>query len=144
MKSWDPDIDPDPAATATGGDWSIAGAVLLLLTAIAHIAYGAVAISGIEALDDNVREIEADPRFGTLYLSLVGWGVLLTLAGLAELFAAWRLARRAPHARLAGLVVALPGLALSFFTLALFRGFAVVTAVILLLAMYVLSYRVPD
>jgi hypothetical protein len=118
--------------------------VLLGLTAAAQIIYGVLAIGGVEALEANVREIERDPRFGTLYLSLPAWGALLIVIGSAELTAAWRLSRRAPHARLACLAAALFGLAAAFFTLALFHLAALITVVLLLSAIYVLSYRVDD
>ncbi len=127
---------------ATGGQWVKTGAVLLLLAGITQVAYGAAAIGGIAALEDNVREIESDPRYGELYLSLAAWGLLLVMAAIGELFAAWRLARRARGARLAGLGAALLGLAVAFFTLALFHLAALVTVALLLAALYVLSYRV--
>lgn len=118
--------------------------MLLLLSAIAQIAYGVAAISGVEALQDNVREIESSPRVGDLYLSLTGWGVLLALVGTGGLAAAWSLARRAPAGRLLGLGAALFGLGVSFFTLALFRAAAFVTMGLSLAVLYLLSYRVSD
>jgi hypothetical protein len=136
------DGDAPGGPPAHGESWTTAGAVLLLLTAIAHIAYGAAAIGGLEALQDNVRDIESNPQFGKLYLGLSTWGVLLVLAGAAEFFAGARLARRRPNARLVSLAATLPGLALCFFTLALFHGAALVTLALLLAALYVLSYRV--
>lgn len=113
-----------------------------MLTAIAQLAYGAAAIGGDGALKANVQEIESNPNFGKLYLSLVGWGVLLTLAGVFEAYAAQALLRRTRHGRVLALCATLPGLLLAFFTLAIFKVAAVVTVVLLFATLYVLSYRV--
>jgi hypothetical protein len=126
------------------GPWTTAGTLLLLVSATTQLVYGAAAIAGVSALEDNVRKIESDPSFGKLYLSLAAWGVLLALVGAAELGAAWALARRRPYARLMGLGAALFGLGVAFFTLAIFHGAALITVGLLLLALYVLSYRVRD
>lgn len=128
----------------TGGPWTATGAGLLLLAAVAQIAYGVAAIGGYDPLEDNVRQIESRSQFGELYLSLGGWGVILVLVGIAELWAASSLARRRRHGRLAGLCAALFGLGVAFFTLALFRVAAIATMGILVAALYVLSYRVGD
>lgn len=121
-----------------------AAALLLVLAAAAHLIFGAAAIAGVEALEDNVRDIEASPGFGDLYLSLSGWGVVLGLVGLLELAAGVSLIRARPAGRLLGLTAALLGLGASFFTLALFRVPALGTVVLTLAALYVLSYRVHE
>lgn len=133
------DEGPDGPPAPSG---ATAAAVLLLLTATLQIAYGAAAIGGLGALEENVRDIESKPQYGELYLSLGVWGVLLVLAGLAQLAAGVSLARRGPSGRLPGLSATLPGLAVAIFTLALFEVAALVTLVLLIAALYVLSYRV--
>jgi hypothetical protein len=127
---------------SSDGRWTPLAAWLLALAAVAQVAYGLAAITGTAALEDNVRAIESNPDFGRLYLSLPAWGVLLALVGVGELAAAWALARRVPYGRLLGLGAALFGLALAFFTLAILHAAALVTLVLLLAALYVLSYRV--
>jgi hypothetical protein len=124
--------------------WKTAGALLLALSAIAQLAYGAAAIGGDDALQANIREIEANPQFGTLYFGLAAWGVILVIAGIAQALAGWALARRAPHGRLLGLGATLLGLGAAFFTLAIFHVAALITLVLLIAAMYVLSYRIRD
>jgi hypothetical protein len=116
--------------------------VLLGASAIFQVVYGVAAISGDAALKDNIRRIESDPHFGSLYLGLTAWGVVLALVGICELAAARSLWRGAPQARLLGLAAALFGLAAAFFTLAIFHFAALVTLVLLFAALYVLSYRV--
>jgi hypothetical protein len=117
---------------------------MLFLAAIAHVAYGIAAIDGIDVLKRNVDEIESNGKFGDLYLSLPWWGVLLTLVGLAEFAAAMSFSRRSPQARLYGLGASLVGLAISFFTLAIFHVAALITVALTGIALYLLSYRVDD
>jgi hypothetical protein len=138
---------PEPGASdpaAGGRRWTTVAAVLLGLSAVAQVAYGAAAIGGDASLEANVREIESAPHFGTLFLSLAGWGVILALVGACEFIAAWSLVSRAQHARLFALGAVLFGLAAAFFTLAIFHVAALVTLGLLVAALYVLSYRVAS
>src|SRR5436309_774326 len=117
--------NPEPDASdppAGGSRWTTVAAVLLGVSAVAQIAYGAAAIGGDASLEANVREIESAPHFGTLFLSLAGWGVILALVGVCEFLAAWSLVTRGPHARLLALGAVLFGLAAAFFTLAIFHA----------------------
>lgn len=134
---------PDPP-TDRGGAWRVAGTVLVGTAAALQLLYGIAALAGLQALQDNVDQIESDLRFGELYFDLGTWGVLLVLAGLLEAGATVALVRRKPSARLVALLVLLPGLVVAFFTLALFRVAALVCLAVLLAALYVLSYRVGD
>lgn len=121
-----------------------AAACLLALVAATQALYGVMAVAGAGALERNVRRIEANPDFGTLYFSLPVWGVLLILIAAAELAAAVVLARRVPYARLYALGATLLGLAIAFFTIALFRGAALLPLALLFVVLYALSYRVSD
>lgn len=136
--------DGDAPAGPSGGSWVTAGAVLLVLAAVTQLVYGIAALTAFGPLEDNVRDIESNPNFGDLYLSLGGWGVLLLVVAVAELGAALSLARRRHHARVLGLGASIIGLGVAFFTLALFHLAALISLAILFCAMYVLSYRVGD
>jgi hypothetical protein len=138
------DRDAPDGPPVGGGGWTTAGVVLLVLAAVAQVVSGVAAIAGVDALKDNVREIESNPQFGKLYLSLGAWGVLLLLVAGAELLAALSLVRRTPNARLLCLGITLPGLAVSFFTLALLRVASAVMLALLFAALYVFSYRVDS
>lgn len=135
-------VPADDDAPPHDGAWVTIGAALLGLGAATQVAAGVAAIAGLQAIQNHIDEIESDPRFGHLYLSLPVWGVLLLLVGGLQLGGALRLQRG--KGRLAGLAAVLPGLVLAFFTLALLREAAVVTIVLLVAALYVLSYRVDD
>ena len=120
---------------------TVAG-LLLGASAVAQFVYGVLAISGEATLKANVSEIESNPHFGTLYLGLTGWGVILALVGISELVAARSLVRRNPSARLLGLGASLFGLAVAFFTLAIFHAAALITLFPLFATLWILSYRV--
>jgi hypothetical protein len=136
--------DRDAPGSASGEGWTTVAVALVAIVGVAQIAYGAAAIGGLGALEDNLREIEANVQFGHAYLSLGAWGVLLVVCGLAELGAALAFRRGRPHARLFGLCATLIGMVLAFFTLAIFRVAALITLAFLFAALYVLSYRVSD
>ena len=136
------DGDAPGGRPATGGRWTTASAVLLLLAAMVQIGAGVAAISGVGTLRDNVRQIESDPHFGDLYLSLQVWGVLLVLVGIGGAVAARSLAHRGRNARVLGLAAALLGLAIGLLTLAIFRAAALAPVALAFAALYVLSYRV--
>lgn len=136
MALGDPTVNPDGTRF---------GATLLVASGFAQLVFGFAAVGGLEALERNVRRIEATPQVGgKMYLGLSAWGVMLLLFGAGEIVAGLRLARRRPSARLIALAAAMFGLAIAFFTLAFFRVAAVVTIVLLLLTIYVLSYHVKD
>lgn len=137
-------VPPQRDAPEHGRGWTIIGVVLLVVSAVTQIAYGAAAIGGLQVLQDNVEEIESQPQFGKLYLGLGTWGVLLVLAGLGQAVAAQALARGRRSARLGALLAVLPGMVAAVFTLALFRGAALVSLALLVSTLYVLSYRVSD
>lgn len=120
------------------------GVALLTLCGALQVLYGAAAVLGLEALKESVEEIESNPNYGKLYFSLVMWGVLLLLAGAACLWSARLLRRDSPYARLAGLSAALVGLGLGFFTLAIFHEASLISVVVLLITLYVLSYRLEE
>ena len=125
---------------ATG--WGLAATAAMVLAAALLTSVGLAALTGASAFESNVREIESNEDFGDLYLSLAGWGGVALIAGLAELVAAvayW--ARPGPGGRLAALVVAYFGLPVAFFTLPLFRLWSVAIAALLLVAIWILSYR---
>jgi hypothetical protein len=138
----EPDATDPAAGGASTGRWTTVAAVLLGVPAVAQIAYGAAAIAGDASLQANIHQIESNPQFGTLFLSLTGWGVVLALVGAFGFVAAWSLKSRASHARLFALGAVLFGLAAAFFTLAIFHAAALVTLGFQFAALYVLSYRV--
>lgn len=121
-----------------------AGVALLVLAGALQVLYGTAAVTGFSGLEESVREIESNPTYGKLYLSLTGWGVLLLLVGLATLRSAGGLRRGVPNARMYGLCSALVGLGLAFFTLAIFHEASLISIVVLLVTTYVLSYLVND
>ena len=126
-------VNPTSTALVAAGLLAAAGVVDLVL--------GLAAIAGAERLETNVREIETAEGIGELYFSLGAWGVILTALGLGALAAGWRLLFGGPHARLAALIAAYFALAGAFFGLAIFRWPAVAIIVLLLAALYVLTYR---
>lgn len=114
---------------------------LVVLSGLAHVGLGIAAITGAERLEANVFEIESNPNFGQLYLSLAAWGAIAAALGLGELAAASAMWRRSQNARLLCLVAAYAGLGGAFFSLAIFRWASLATIVLLLIAIFVLSYR---
>lgn len=117
---------------------------LLAVGGLTQAVFGIAAIGGLRALEDNVQEIESNPNFGHLYLGLTGWGVLLLLAGAAQIGAARAVRRGSPVGRVLALGAALAGLGLGFFTLAIFHAATFGPLAISLASLYVLSYRVDD
>lgn len=121
-----------------------AGVALLVLAGALQVLYGVAAVAGYSGLKESVEEIESNPTYGKLYLSLTGWGILLLVVGLATLWSATALRRRHAYGRMCGLCGALIGLGLAFFTLAFFHEAALLTIVVTLVTVYVLSYLVDD
>lgn len=120
------------------------GVALLAVVGGLQVVYGLAAVSGYGPLRESVRDIESNPNYGKLYFSLAVWGVLLLLVGSACVWSARKLQHDARHARMGGLCAALVGLGLAFFTLAIFHVASLVSVVLLLMTLYVLSYRVED
>lgn len=125
----------------SGGSWTRVGAVLILLAGVLHLVLAIAAIGGAEGLEANVMEIEANAGFGDLYFALATWGWVTLALGLAEIVAATSLWRGTRNGRLAGLIVAYGGLTGAFFTLSIFRVGSVAAIVLLLSAVYLLSYH---
>lgn len=115
---------------------------LLGLAGLSQLVFGIAAIAEMPWLRDNVEDIESNPNYGRLYFGLATWGVLLALIGLFQLGAARALGRRREHGRTVGLLTTLLGLAVAFFTLAIFHAATFVSLLLLFSALYVLSYRV--
>lgn len=122
------------SALVSAGLIALAGALLA--------GFGVAGLIGAEGLLENVREIESNEDFGNLYLSLDAWGFIAICAGLAEATAALVLwVRSTQPSRLGALIVAYFGLPVAFFTLPLFRLGSVAVALLLLAAIWILSYR---
>lgn len=119
-------------------------ATLVLVAGMAHIAFGFTAITGTETLQENVEEIESNPNFGKLYFSLATWGLIMLAVGVAEVASSAAFWRRTPNWRLASLLAAYAGLTAAFFTLAIFRASALITVVLLLVAIWLYSYHSKD
>lgn len=137
--------DDPPAGPQDGhGSATRSGVVLLMIVGTLQVVYGVAAIIGVSELRESVRDIEENPNYGKLYLSLTGWGILLLLIGLVSLVAARSLEQRREHGRMLGLCAALVGLGTAFFTLAIFHVASLISVVLLLIALYVLSYLVED
>ncbi len=131
-----------PRRPRTG--WETAGAVILVMSGATQVVFGLAALAGNAALEQNVQEIESNPSFGKLYLGLGAWGAVLIMVGGAQLGAARSLLKVRPGARLVALGATLFGLLAAFFTLAILHFGSVACVVLLLSAMYVLSYRIDD
>lgn len=121
--------------------WAVASALLIGLAGVVFGALGLAALGGADRIESYVAEIESNADFGSLYLSLGVWGVIALAVGAAELAASISLWRDPVRARLGALIVAYFGLPLAFFTLAIFRLGSVAAALLLLGAIWVLSYR---
>jgi uncharacterized membrane protein len=120
---------------------------LLLLAGIIDVVLGIGALAGSDRLEANIREIETNEDFGDLYISLEGWGAVALVLGLGALAGGANLLGESARGRLIGLVGAYFALAGAFFGLAIFRWLAVAVIVLLLAAIYLLSYHVagdPD
>lgn len=136
--------EPPDFASDGSGSSQRSGVALLLLAGALQVLYGIAAVTGFSGLQESVRDIESNPNYGKLYLSLTGWGVLLLLVGSATLWGAAALRRGRPHGRMLGLCAALLGLGTAFFTLAIFHEASLISVVVLLVTIYVLSYLVED
>ena len=136
----------DPPSGGTHDDRRARATAIALLTVggLTQLLFGGAAIAGLRILEDNVQEIESNPNYGRLYLGLAGWGVLLALAGAAQVGAARAVRRGRVYGRVVALGAALAGLGLCFFTLAIFHAATFGPLAITLATLYVLSSRVSD
>jgi hypothetical protein len=115
-------------------------ALLILFAAAASLAFGYAAITGAGRLEANVREIESTTGSG-MWASLTTWGWILSLLAFAEAAAATAILAGNPHRLLAGQLTAYLGLIGAFFTLPIVREGGVVVIVLLLIAIYLITYR---
>ena len=121
-------------------DWSGIAAVFLVVAAALSAAAAVAALSGADALERNVREVET--RTGLeIYAGLGTWGVILLFAAVAEVVGAFAIWRGTPHRILLGQAVAYFGLGASFFSLVVIRLPGIPAMVLLSAAIYVLTYR---
>lgn len=117
------------------------GAILILIAGMIHLVLGGAAILGVEPVVENVDEIESNPLFGELFWPLAVWGWIMLVLGGAQLVAASSIWRRTPNWHLSSLLVSYAGLGGAFFSLAIFRVPCLVTIVLLLTALWLLSYH---
>ena len=122
---------------------ALAGA-LILLAGIIDVVLGIGALTGAGRLEANIREIESNGDFGDLYFSLSAWGVIALVLGLGAMAGGANLVGGSARGRLPGLIAAYFALAGAFFGLAIFRWLAVASIVLLLVAIYLLSYHVSS
>jgi hypothetical protein len=122
-------------------DWTRAGALLVVAGGLIHLGLGIAAIAGADGLEANVREIESNEDYGTLYFGLAVWGFILALLGAGELAAGRWAWSGTQNGWLAGLIAAFLGLGGSFFALAIFRTWAILALCVLLAAAFLLAYH---
>ena len=118
----------------------IAG-LLLGVSGVLQMLLGVAGLTGAGGIEANVQEIQSNPDFGRLYLPLWVWSMVLLAFGVAEVLAGALAWRGTARGWLAAMLVAFLGLGVSFFSLAIFRVGALATALLLLVAAFLLAYR---